>query len=211
MPPMLRRPTGTGPSRSGRPSRFFHTSYFFLFFWEALLLIRITQNGRRPTPYGAHRNWTYLMPHTWPGLTGRDLTSESVVDADNATRARARGGHVRASLLLWLLFLRAGIELKFLGGSCSSAYCPCQPMLWLKSTCNGARSRHAHTRAHACTRSDMQQIADEGKSLVCGHDSFFWKALLLIRCSLEGTFIDHNNPKRHTAGPLIGAHRSWTC
>ncbi len=26
------------------------------FFWKALLLIRITQNGRRPAPYGAHRN-----------------------------------------------------------------------------------------------------------------------------------------------------------
>ncbi len=32
-----------------------------LFFWKALLLIRITQNGRRPTPYGAHRNVT-LVP-----------------------------------------------------------------------------------------------------------------------------------------------------
>ena len=29
------------------------------FFWKALLLIRITQNGRRPAPGGAHRNWTY--------------------------------------------------------------------------------------------------------------------------------------------------------
>ena len=31
------------------------------FFWKALrlLLIRITQNGRRPTPNGVHRNWTY--------------------------------------------------------------------------------------------------------------------------------------------------------
>ena len=30
-----------------------------VFFWKALLLIRITQNGRRPAPDGAHRNWTY--------------------------------------------------------------------------------------------------------------------------------------------------------
>jgi len=31
--------------------------------WKALLLIRITQNGRRPTPYGAHRNWeSNLIP-----------------------------------------------------------------------------------------------------------------------------------------------------
>jgi hypothetical protein len=28
------------------------------FFWKALLKIRSTQNGRRPTPYGVHRNWT---------------------------------------------------------------------------------------------------------------------------------------------------------
>jgi hypothetical protein len=32
------------------------------FFWKALLLIRITQQGRRPTPYGAHRNWTCPDP-----------------------------------------------------------------------------------------------------------------------------------------------------
>ena len=31
------------------------------FFWKALLLIRITQNGRRPAPGGAHRNWTYIL------------------------------------------------------------------------------------------------------------------------------------------------------
>ena len=28
-------------------------------FWKALLLIRLTQTGRRPTPSGVHRNWTY--------------------------------------------------------------------------------------------------------------------------------------------------------
>jgi hypothetical protein len=33
------------------------------FFWKALLLIRITQNGRRPAPIGAHRNWTYFRPY----------------------------------------------------------------------------------------------------------------------------------------------------
>ena len=27
-------------------------------FWKALLKIRSTQNGRRPAPSGAHRNWT---------------------------------------------------------------------------------------------------------------------------------------------------------
>jgi hypothetical protein len=32
-----------------------------LFFWRALLLIRINQNGRRPAPYGAHRNWTHTF------------------------------------------------------------------------------------------------------------------------------------------------------
>jgi hypothetical protein len=36
-------------------------------FWKALLLIRITQNGRRPAPNGAHRNWTYLG---WDGVLG---------------------------------------------------------------------------------------------------------------------------------------------
>ena len=27
---------------------------------------------------------------------------------------------------------------------------------------------------------------------------------------LESTFIDQNNPTRHKAGPLNGAHPSWT-
>ncbi len=45
-------------SRAGGPQKQFHVRPQ-PFFWKALLLIRITQNGRRPAPYGAHRNWTY--------------------------------------------------------------------------------------------------------------------------------------------------------
>jgi hypothetical protein len=36
-----------------------HAKARAFFFWKALLLIRITPNGRRPAPNGAHRNWTY--------------------------------------------------------------------------------------------------------------------------------------------------------
>jgi hypothetical protein len=55
-----RQPPLVLAKRSGwrRSSNSMSVSILF-FFWKALLLIRITQNGRRPAPGGAHRNWTY--------------------------------------------------------------------------------------------------------------------------------------------------------
>ena len=42
----------TWPSSSLQASLFFGKHFY-------LLMLRMTQNGRRPTPYGVHRNWTY--------------------------------------------------------------------------------------------------------------------------------------------------------
>jgi hypothetical protein len=70
-----------------------------LCFWKALCLISITQNGRRPAPIGAHRNWALMACESVPRGTAPAVHSPVPVDLASACRQRADSGSLRGTSL----------------------------------------------------------------------------------------------------------------
>jgi hypothetical protein len=131
----LREGTAPGPG----PQR---PSLSRCFFWKALLfkLIRITQNGRRPTPYGAHRNWTFALVVTprLPNPTGsyNRGVSGSRSESESEPAVSKSNGRTSGPQPAWLAYMLVSPQGTGLSPQCPT--CIYVPARSQAQACGGA-------------------------------------------------------------------------